>query len=72
MQITVTLSTHCCLLLSWLLCLSVLVCFFSPLTVAQLKTELLGSKFNSILEETTVRFPDKYLLRKKHKIKSPE
>lgn len=32
------------------------VCFFSPLTVAQLKTELLGSKFNSILEETTVRF----------------
>lgn len=30
--------------------------FFSPLTLAQLKTELLGSKFNSILEETTVRF----------------
>lgn len=33
--------------------------FFSPLTLAQLKTELLGSKFNSILEETTVRFQNK-------------
>lgn len=33
--------------------------FFSPLTLAQLKTELLGSKFNSILEETTVRFLNK-------------
>ena len=30
------------------------VSLFSLLTVAQLKTELLGSKFNSILEETTV------------------
>lgn len=33
--------------------------FFSPLTLTQLKTELLGSKFNSILEETTVRFLNK-------------
>lgn len=48
---------HCFLLLSLLLCIFCL--FFSPLTLAQLKTELLGSKFNSILEETTVRFLNK-------------
>lgn len=41
-------------------CFSAFFClFFSPLTLAQLKTELLGSKFNSILEETTVRFLNK-------------
>lgn len=37
--------------------------FLSPLTPAQLKTELLGSKFNSILEETTVRFLNKSPLK---------
>lgn len=41
-------------------CFSAFFClFFSPLTLTQLKTELLGSKFNSILEETTVRFLNK-------------
>lgn len=45
-------------------CFSAFFClFFSPLTLAQLKTELLGSKFNSILEETTVRFLNKSPLK---------
>ena len=45
-------------------CFSAFLCLFlSPLTPAQLKTELLGSKFNSILEETTVRFLNKSPLK---------